>query len=84
MNHGNQHLQVNMNKLKGKPVCLSGPHYSFPHDDNNSASSFSPSLFLFGLVLGFAGGGYKNRGQMREDREINRTRVHDVKSTRNQ
>lgn len=56
-----------------------------PQDDNNSASSSSPLfLVLFGLVLGFAGGGYKNRGQMREDWEINRTRMNGVKSTKNQ
>lgn len=77
MAHGNEHLQVQMNTLKGK-VCVSVGH---------TMASITGLFFCFCLVLalsfkfGFVlDGGCKGRGCMQGD--VSGIRMHDVRSTK--
>ena len=57
---------------------LAVPHCSF-HD---KIFNFSPFYFFFLLKFGFfwGGGRYRDKGHMQKDREMNRIKIHDVKT----
>ena len=75
MTHGNEHLQVKINRLNSK-LCVSNGHTTI---SMTRFSLFCFCLVWFSFKFGFVLGEVARAG----DREVSRIRVYDGKSTNN-